>query len=248
MLKIAICDNDAAQLKIIHASAERYFSARGEQEAQIECFSAALAFLERLDKTGGCDIALLDVCMPGLLGTDVAREIRKRRDRTEIIFLTTSNEYAVDAFALKAAHYLLKPFTQAQFDEAMDRAVSLFLDGAPVSIAVRAESGELYNVDIDDIFYIESADRSLTVYTRQQTICESRRSIARLLESLDALSPGQFISPYKGYIVNQKAIRAIEKDKIVLKTKQELPIPRRGYRELQDTYFNYMFTEGGTKL
>ena len=56
------------------------------------------------------DIVLLDVCMPGILGTEVAQELRKFSSSTEIIFLTTSDEFAMDAFAVKATDYLLKPF------------------------------------------------------------------------------------------------------------------------------------------
>lgn len=63
---------------------------------------------------------LLDICMPGLLGTDIAREVRQRKDKTEIVFLTGSDEFAVEAFTLKAAHYLVKPFSQDEFDEALE--------------------------------------------------------------------------------------------------------------------------------
>ncbi|MDR3601423.1 MAG: response regulator [Desulfosporosinus sp.] len=52
---------------------------------------------------------LLNIGMPGIVGTQVAAEVRKRKDKSEVIFLTTSDEFAVDAFALKATHYLAKP-------------------------------------------------------------------------------------------------------------------------------------------
>lgn len=135
MLKIAVCEDDTAQMNQISAAVQRYCSARGKQEVQIDSFSAPLSFLSRLDKTGGYDIVLQDICMPGILGTAVAKEIRRRRDKTEIVFFNASKEYAVDVFARRAAHYLLKPFTQEQLDEAIDRAIRLFSNRCPPSVA-----------------------------------------------------------------------------------------------------------------
>ena len=243
MLKIFLCDDNAEQLREIYTAANCYFSRYEERQAELECFSGSLAFLDALDRSGGCDIALLDICMPGMLGTSVAREIRRRQDKTEIIFLTTSNEYAVDAFALKAAHYLMKPFTQEAFDEAMDRAVNHFAAGQPKNITIKAEGGEVYRVELGDILYIESEDHGLAVYTKDRTLREGRRSLARILEELEALSPRQFLSPYKGYIVNQRAILTLEREAIVLRNHVKIPIPKRGYKELKNLYFDYIFGE-----
>lgn len=243
ILNISICDDRQEQLAKIHTAALEYFKSHSEWTIQINCFDNSLLFLESLEKTGGCDIALLDICMPGILGTEVAKEIRKRRDKTEIIFLTTSDEYAIDAFALKATHYLMKPFTQQQFDEAMDRAMLRFADGLLKTIVIKPEGGGAQAVDINEILYIESRGHLLTVYTKNGSCTEGQRSLARLLEELEKQSPSQFISPYKGFIVNQKAIKTIEKEQIILRSGHRIPIPKRGFRELQNNYFDYMFPQ-----
>lgn len=244
MLKITICDDSPEQLTLIRSSLLTYFASH-EEQPEISAFSSSLLFLESLDKSGGCDIALLDICMPGILGTEVAKEIRTRRDKTEIIFLTTSDEYAVDAFVLKAAHYLLKPFTQAQFDEAMDRAMARFADGTVKNIVIKPEGGGAQMVDIGEILYIETQKHILTVHMKTGVCTEGQRSLSRLMEELEKLSPGQFITPYKGYLVNQKAIAAIEPEQIVLRGGARIPIPKRGFRELQNAYFDYMFGKNG---
>lgn len=241
MPKIAICDDNPQQLERIQAAVEHYCSTHEICNAQIETLAGSLLFLEALEQRGGCDIALLDICMPGILGTQLAAEIRRRHDKTEIIFLTSSDEYAVDAFALKAAHYLLKPFSQEQFDEAMDRAMARFSAGLPKNLVIKSENGELHNIDVGDILYIESQGHDVIVHTAAQTLTENRRSLARLLEELAALSPGQFLSPYKGYIVNQAAIITIQRENIILKSGVKIPIPKRGYKELQDRYLDYRF-------
>jgi len=244
MLRIAICDDRPEQLALIRSALRAYFAPRGETP-ETSVFDSSLLFLESLTQTGGWDIVLLDICMPGILGTDVAREIRQRRDKTEIVFLTASDEYAVDAFALKAAHYLLKPFTQAQFDEAMGRAMARFESGAVKNIAVKPEGGGAQMVDANDILYIESQGHTLTLYTKTGILSEGQRSLGRFGEELEKCLPGQFIAPYKGYLVNQKAITAIEPQQIVLRGGARIPIPKRSFREIQNRCFDYLFPKNG---
>ena len=65
----------------------------------------ALAWLEE----NPADLALLDIRMPGMNGLELAARIKERWPDTAIIFLTTHSEYAVEAFAVRASGYLLKP-------------------------------------------------------------------------------------------------------------------------------------------
>ncbi len=67
----------------------------------------ALLWLEDND----ADLALLDIDMPGMNGIELAVAIKKKRPDTAIIFLTGYSEYAVEAFAVRATGYLMKPVT-----------------------------------------------------------------------------------------------------------------------------------------
>jgi two-component system LytT family response regulator len=65
------------------------------------------------------DLVFLDVRMPGYSGFRVLREIQHR---PAVIFVTAYDEYAVEAFEVHAVDYLLKPFPDNRFHEALDRA------------------------------------------------------------------------------------------------------------------------------
>lgn len=71
MLHIAICDDQADQIQKIREASEKYFQNRKEH-VDYQTFENAFAFIEAVDKGDFFDIVLLDVCMPGILGTDVA--------------------------------------------------------------------------------------------------------------------------------------------------------------------------------
>ena len=106
MLKIAICDDDAGDRERIAEDLRVYAAAHQKHGIEMTVYSSAFAMLDAFEKAGCPDIALLDICMPGMLGTELARDILRCSENTDILFLTTSSDYAVDAFALHAADYI----------------------------------------------------------------------------------------------------------------------------------------------
>lgn len=112
-MNIAICDDQENELESIRQIVFEYARAHSELSLTVNCFLNPLDMLDFISKNGVPDIALLDICMPGILGTEIAKEIKnKGGDNTDIIFLTTSSDFAVEAFALHVNDYLTKPFTK----------------------------------------------------------------------------------------------------------------------------------------
>lgn len=245
IINIAVCDDKIEEINKIRACSDNYFARHAEFVAEYCEFTNSFEFLESIQKTRGYDIILLDICMPVLLGTDVAREIRQRKDKTEIIFITTSDEFAVDAFVLKATHYLIKPFKQAEFDEAMDRAAYKILSESNRRITFKLSGGSIQVVYVDDIIYIENFAHTQNVYLKDNTCFEAKESLAQFMSVLEVAAKNSFVSPYKGFIVNLKSIIKIEPDTIISRNGKHIPIVKRSFRDLQKKYFDFMFDEGG---
>ena len=93
--------------------------------------------------------------------------------------------------------------------------------------------------------YVESASHSQHVHLKRGEQIESRQTLSELLSLFTQHAKGQFITPYKGYIVNQKSIRSIEPDKLVLTSGAKVPIVRRNFKQLKDQYVSFIFEESG---
>ena len=205
MVRIAICDDLQEQLDIIQKAVQQYFHDKKEP-TEVFTYNNAMDFVDAFEKEGNFDIVLL--------GTDIAAEMRKQKSRAEIVFLSTSEEFAVEAFAVRAAHYLVKPFTQKEFDQAMDRVMESIRQRHSGKMIFRLVGGGIQVEEVNAILYVESNGHIQKVYTADHSLLETRQSLASLLDTLDAIAPGQFVSPGKSYSVNQSAIRVIKSDYI----------------------------------
>ena len=160
-MTIVCVDDDAPALEL-HMSL-----CRGLPEYhEVIGFRRAGEALEWL-RSNTADIALLDICMPELDGLTLAAKARELRPGIAVIFLTAHAEYAVDAFALHASGYLLKPVSRERLSEEIAFAASgrtprpksrvmirtfgefdVFVDGSPV-VFERARAKELLAFLVD---------------------------------------------------------------------------------------------------
>jgi len=241
-MRILICDDIKEQLALIQSATEEYFQSHEKISYVIQTYDNAFDFLDAY-KTEKSSLVLLDICMPGILGIDIAREIRKMMDDTEIVFLSSSKEFVLDAFDVNATHYLIKPFTKEAFHEAIDRAMKNIDLKSHQLIYLKCPKGIIKSMDKNSIVYIESSLHRQTVYLVDGSTIETVQTLTTLFHSLDEVSPGQFISPYKGYIVNQYAIATIEKDFMLLKNGTHIPLARRTFNQIKQNYFDYMFVK-----
>ena len=119
MIQIAFCDDDQTVLDQLSALLEKY---RAQRCVQIQCtaFHSPLDLLAEIEKGTRYDILFLDVIMPAENGIAVAKEIRQYDTAVEIIFLTSSTEFAVESYMVGAYFYQLKPIWEESFFRLMD--------------------------------------------------------------------------------------------------------------------------------
>lgn len=174
----------------------------------------AITLIERLAP----DLLMLDVQMPAGDGFVILDSLAQRRGACLplVVFLTAYDEYAVRAFDARAVDYLLKPFSDARFDEATRRAKEAVRrrhptspDGAPVRrfrerIPVRV-GATIRFVATDEIDWIEADDYYARLHTggRTHLIREPMRDLER------SLDPTRFVRVHRSVIVNVGRVRRL---------------------------------------
>lgn len=228
-----------------------------EDETRIECCGEADngADAIRLIESEKPDLLFLDIQLSNMTGFDILEAIRDRH-QPQVIFTTAYDQYAIRAFEVRAIDYLLKPFDQPRFKEALSRVLEKMKH--PVDrkidellsefrqkqkflhrILIRSE-GKIYFVKTDDIQWIEAEEK----YVWLHTIKDKHLYRATMNSMESQLDPAKFIRIHRSQIVNMELIREIQPWAhgdfiIILKDGKELPLGR-SYKEK----FMQMFEKG----
>jgi two-component system LytT family response regulator len=202
-----------------------------------ECGSG-LEAIEAISKSKP-DLVFLDVQMPECGGFDVLELLGSDLPST-IIFVTAYDEYALRAFEAGALDYLLKPFDDARFRRALNRAKDKLahytpLQPQPTQRLVVKSRGQVLFLNVADIDWIEAAGYYACLHVGRDTHVMRRT----LLELERDLGDEKFIRVHRSIIVNLDRIHGLELQnggeyEVVLKSKVRLRLSRRFRRRLQD--------------
>jgi two-component system, LytTR family, response regulator len=185
------------------------------------------------------ELVFLDVQMPECDGFDVLELLGADLPRA-IIFVTAHDEYALRAFEAGALDYLLKPFDDARFGRALNRAKDKLAHFGSLSsqlakrLVVRSP-GRLLFLDVADIDWIEAASYYACLHVGGDT-----HIIRRTLSELERdLGEEKFVRIHRSIIVNLDRIHALALQsggeyEVVLKSKVRLRLSRRFRKRLQD--------------
>lgn len=232
-MRVVICDDIQKDMETIRTALDTYAAAHPEYLVEIEEYNAAADVLHGMEEEA-YDIALMDICMPGVSGTDAAEKMLAKNPEMSVIFLTTSGEYAVEAFAMNATHYLLKPFTQEQFDAALDRAIKKTED--QVLLSLECVDG-VYRVRSSEIVSVESQNHYLLLRLSSGETLRIRMKLSQMFEEIQKYPA--FIKVGASYVVNFDFVRSISGNNIEMQSGAKIPVPRRSVEEVQRAYMEY---------
>lgn len=196
------------------------------------------------------DLLFLDIQMPKLDGFELLEVLEPR---PQIIFTTAFDQYAIRAFEMNAVDYLLKPFSKARLEQALEKARKLKADSSKptksidrLSQQVEDDRKELERVitrlgpkitviPVDRIFYLESADDYVMIHSDLGNHLKEKT-----MKYFEEHLPGnRFVRIHRSYIVNVSSIAGIElyeKDThlVTLKNGEKLRASAEGYKRLRN--------------
>jgi len=206
-------------------------------EVQVVGEAASAAEALALAKAVHYDVVFLDVQMPGLTGLEAAPLVRDQPRPPAVVFVTAHPEYAVDAFAVEAFDYLLKPVDPERLARVVERLRERPAEGEPVQKVPVVAGGRTELIDYDAIHYVQ-ADGD---YSRVHTYDRSYLCTTSLGELEETLPGNRFARIHRSYLVNLGKVSAIKRagpDRIRLALddaeKTELDVARRQSRQLRE--------------
>jgi DNA-binding LytR/AlgR family response regulator len=246
MLRIAVCDNDSADLALLQNLLQQYFANRPLREHEIQAFSSPRCLQEQLARGEAYDLYLLDILMPEIDGISVGRLVRQRSESAPILYTTSSREFALDAYENHALRYLVKPVRAKEFASAMDFALSVLDEKRQPCYTIKSRSG-LVPVAGSEIVLVEELART-AVYTLADGSAVTSVSIRGTFDGAIAPLPADpdFLHPHKSFFVNMRYIHALRASSILMDNGREIPVRRGSYPQLNRAYLQYL--AGGSVL
>lgn len=236
MIRIAVLDDDQNELSSVLELLEAFQREHTEYSVTVMPFTDPYDLLEYTHDHGGFDVYLLDIIMRNLTGIECARKLRERGDSGEIVFLTNSHEYGVDAFGVNAAGYLLKPIQTAALSE---RLLTVFgrIGNCHPPLFVKLDSGEIRALHIEKIVYIESFGKKQSIYLADGQILQTQMSLAEWQKRLEDCPA--FYSPHRSYIVNFEHVTGIDAYGLSV-GEYKIPVPRTVLKTVQNRFCEYL--------
>lgn len=184
----------------------------GEVEIVGEC-GDAVGCLQQVT-TSVPDVVFLDIHLPDRSGMEVADALSKLSNPPQLVFVTGYDEYAISAFDVAAADYIMKPFDQARLEKTLlrvrARCQAPAATGSATSdlvagrLAIRDRDG-CKLVDADDVCFIRVENRKTCIYTADKSFA-SQFTLTELEERLKGRS---FYRANEGCLVNLDCVQEV---------------------------------------
>lgn len=238
MLRLAICDDMPEFLQSTRELLENWVEK--PVEILIELFTDGDSLIES-HTSNPFDIILLDVVMPLLNGIEVATEIRKFDKSVKLVFLTSSSEYAVESYSVKANNYLLKPIDSGKLYYCLNDFYIDIMERAKY-ITVKTVAA-MHHIALRNIEHIEAQGKKVLFVLCDGTTVESPNPFYFYEEQL--LQEDGFLKCHRSYIVNIYKISTYTQKEIRMQSGFRIPISRSYHKEFEHTYFELLFRKDG---
>lgn len=237
-MKIALCDDSHAFLFDAQELIRKWPNRPEKTTVALFCDADALIEAHR---TTPFDVILLDVVMPLLNGIQAAAEIRRQDKTVKIVFLSSSPEFAVDSYTVKADNYLLKPVNKQRLFECLDE-INGELQQASRTITVRS-SAAVHRIRLSDIEYLESQGKLVLFSLSGGQAVYGTDPLYAYEELL--LQEDSFFKCHRSYLVSLYKIRTFTPKEITMRSGSRIPISRSCQKAFETAYFTTLFGKAG---
>jgi len=184
-LFFAILEDDRNILRYYESEIESILE-KNKIPGKVICASDDPEHFMSIVKTYTVNVCIIDINLKkGTNGMHIAREIRRLKIPTEIIFITGHLQYMKDAFVVRAFDYIEKPVTYESLAKCILRLYrDIDIEKSTKQKVIKVKSGTaIYHIPVDEIFYIEHFNFKSIIMTEDRKI-ETYESLVNLAKML----------------------------------------------------------------
>lgn len=243
MYTIAVCDDDPNDLGTGLEFLDAYAKERPSLDIRVTSFLTGAELLTEVASGNNYDIYIMDVIMPDDDGISIGMRLRELGGNGEIIYLTSSNEYASESYDAGAFFYILKPAEQEKLFSVLDGAIDKRRRSMEKHMMVRTPNG-LRLIPMENILMVERVGRVMRCYCTDGVVDSStmRSSLREAASSL--LADPRFHLCGASLVFNLRHVTGVKSGVVTMDTKSQVSIPRRAYAGLKEAWENYWLKRG----
>ncbi|MCI8634985.1 MAG: response regulator transcription factor [Eubacterium sp.] len=239
-MRLVICDDNLNDLTEFERLAKKYSVLTPGVQFHITKFSDPSLLAAQIQTGKPADIYILDIVMSGMTGIDLGNEIRRHNSNSIIIYVTSSDSFALDAYEVHAVRYLLKPVGESKFFEALDYALTHLEEKKEAVYLVKTKEG-LESIPYAEIEYIENSSRKLEVHLadgKKITSIYIRKSFEE--ETKELIHAKSFIYVHKSFLVNLYHVRRLNQSNVTMKSGVNIPISKKCLLDVKKEYLLFI--------
>ena len=233
-MRIAIVDDIRSERENLKVRLEAQL-ARLSLDATIFAYASGTDFLSAAGNAR-FDLVFLDIYMQNENGVDTAKALRRFDTDCLLVFTTSSPDHALDGFRVRALHYLVKPYTDADltalFDEIVKRIPSL-----DRYIEVNTTGGAM-RLRFQEILYAEHYQHQIHIYGIGGQEIVTRRTFREFSLSL---TDERFFLCSRGALVNLEHVEDFDGTDFILKNGTRIPVSRDLAKSARQAFGDFLF-------
>ena len=230
-MQIAICDDEREEILKI-----RNLIFNIQDNYRVDQFLNGQSLLEAAEEGNVYDLLFCDVYLQQENGMGIVRKLLRISPQTAVVFFTTSQEHAIEAFAVESLHYLVKPVSQEDIIEVFRRFGNRKEPRHTLTLRIDRMVNVLYQ---DEIMRVESHNHNTLITCGNDTVYSIRRPWQEISGMLD----DSFIQIKKGVTLNMRYISRMTFRECTTRDGLTFLLRRDQAKDIRERYFAFVKNE-----
>lgn len=229
MLKVAIVDDDKTVCDQIHRILLEY-DFRYEVDFEIDEYVSCEELYSNLKRAEFYNLIFLDIEFPDMNGIELSRKVRQvlRDLRTQIIFVSAKQTYAMNLFSVQPFDFIIKPINRNKIFESVTRFIDYHIETN--KFFTYTFKNIKHKIAVNLIIYIRSEGKKLLLHTLDEDILIYQK----FSDAIKSELKNQFVVVRRGVAVNVNHILMSDFNSITLSDKTVFYISRRQQNEVRE--------------